>query len=539
LRPELGVALANALVKAGRVAEGLALCKRLIEERQDNPNPWLHFVHGSVLCEQARYKDAEAAWREVIRLKHDYAEAHNDLGVALGRQRRYKEAEAAFREFLRLKPDLFEAHYNLGVALIELGKFKQQEAEELFHEAIRLKPDSAEAHYSLGTVLGAQGRHPDAEAACRRALRLKPDCPEAHYGLGVALNNQGRPREAEAAWREAIRLKPDYPEAQYSLGAVLSGQGRYPEAEAAYRQAVRLKHDYPEAHTNLGNALYRQGKYREAEPVLRDAIRLNPDDPLAHGNLGVALAQQGKFREAEAAFRRALDLKYDPVRQFNLALALKSQGRFADALQAYREGHKLGSTRPGWSYPSGKWIAECQRLVELDRKLPAVVKGEVKPASVAEGLELALLCRHPARRLHATMVRLAAAAFADNPKLAGDLDQQHRYGAACSAALAAAGLAEDAKGLPEKDRAALRQQALNWLRADLAVYAMVAQRDDPRAKAAVQERLVHWQRDPDFTAVREPAALAKLPESERAAWRQLWANVAALQKKVAPVPATK
>src|SRR5262249_28604586 len=44
LRPELGVALAQALVKAGRGKEGLALLKRLVAEQPDNP--WLHFERG-------------------------------------------------------------------------------------------------------------------------------------------------------------------------------------------------------------------------------------------------------------------------------------------------------------------------------------------------------------------------------------------------------------------------------------------------------------------------------------------------------------
>jgi tetratricopeptide (TPR) repeat protein len=75
IRPELGANLAHALVNAGRVKEGLALLERLTEERKDDP---------------------------VVR---------TDLGMALSGQGRHKEAEAAFREAIRLKPDDHEAHY--------------------------------------------------------------------------------------------------------------------------------------------------------------------------------------------------------------------------------------------------------------------------------------------------------------------------------------------------------------------------------------------------------------------------------------------
>jgi hypothetical protein len=36
-----------------------------------------------------------------------------------------------------------------------------------------------------------------------------------------------------------------------------------------------------------------------------------------------------------------------------------------------------------------------------------------------------------------------------------------------------------------------------------------------------------WLADPDFAGVRGPEALARLPEAERPAWQQLWADVAA------------
>jgi hypothetical protein len=46
--------------------------------------------------------------------------------------------------------------------------------------------------------------------------------------------------------------------------------------------------------------------------------------------------------------------------------------------------------------------------------------------------------------------------------------------------------------------------------------------------------LQHWHEDPDFDSVRGKEALAKLPEAERAAWQQLWADVETILKKAAP-----
>jgi hypothetical protein len=78
----------------------------------------------------------------------------------------------------------------------------------------------------------------------------------------------------------------------------------------------------------------------------------------------------------------------------------------------------------------------------------------------------------------------------------------------------------------------LRRQALAWLRADLAVYAKLAERSEAAAKTFVKQQLRHWQRDTDLASVRDKSGLDQLPEDERRAWRELWGDVAALLKRV-------
>jgi serine/threonine-protein kinase len=171
-------------------------------------------------------------------------------------------------------------------------------------------------------------------------------------------------------------------------------------------------------------------------------------------------------------------------------------------------------------------------MVELDRRLPAVCSGQSAPASAAECLEFVSLCRHPARRFHATAARLSADAFAAEPRLADDLNRQDRYNAARSAALAASGQAEDAQLVPDKLALALRRQALAYLRAELALYTELAQRDDPRLREGLRLRLAHWRANANLASLREPAALARLDEDECVAWRQLWTAVDTLIKQL-------
>jgi hypothetical protein len=50
----------------------------------------------------------------------------------------------------------------------------------------------------------------------------------------------------------------------------------------------------------------------------------------------------------------------------------------------------------------------------------------------------------------------------------------------------------------------------------------------------VQQALQHLQKNPALVSVRGKEALAQLPEAERAAWQQLWADVEKVLKKSVP-----
>jgi hypothetical protein len=141
-------------------------------------------------------------------------------------------------------------------------------------------------------------------------------------------------------------------------------------------------------------------------------------------------------------------------------------------------------------------------------------------------LQLARVCL--AKRLSATAAYLCAEAFAANAALADDPSQGRRYLAARAAALAGCGRSEDAPP-SEAERARLRQQALSWLRADLALWAWYAVSD---RRPAAENTLRDWQRDRDLACVRDAAALAVLPTDERAAWQTLWADVDALLRRL-------
>jgi tetratricopeptide (TPR) repeat protein len=378
--------------------------------------------------------------------------------------------------------------------------------------------------------LGQWGK---ALADCSRALELDPESATAWTDRGAVYRNLGQPDKALADCSKALELDPRYADAWVGRAATLVLLGRPNKAEADCQEALRLRPDDPLAYKALGAALYQQGKLTEAEAAIREAIRLRRDYAGAHYNLGQVLAAQGKLPEAEAAYQEELRPQPDfPEAHCNLGVVLRRQGRFAEALASLKRGHELGSKQPGWRYPSAQWVRQAEQLVALDAKLPKCLKGEAEPADAGECIGLARLCQQYKKR-YAAAARFYAEAFTSEPKQADDLRSQDRYNAACAAALACCGQGEDADKLAEPERARLQRQALDWLRADLAAWGQLLEKGSDAARADVQRTLRHWQQDADFAGVRGDA-LAKLPDPERRAWQQLWADVEKLLKKSAP-----
>jgi serine/threonine protein kinase/tetratricopeptide (TPR) repeat protein len=520
-----------------------------------------HLNLGSNLSKQGKHKEAEGELREALRLHPGHADSHVNLGLALAKQGRAAEAETEYRQALRLDPESALARVNLGN--LRMGQNKFAEAEKEYRQAIASRPGLALTHYSLGNVLREQGQPAEAEVALRKALAIEPTLAMAHYLLGQALADQHRSGEAVTAYREALRLQPDLAMARAGLavalcatGNALYREGRLDQAIRAFREAIRLKKDDVVAHNELGLALKDKGQLQDAIDQFREAIRLKNDYPIAHYNLGIAMEAKGQLDEAITEYRKAIQHKQDyasahynlgnalkykgqlddaideyrkaisfkddyPEAHCNLGQALRQEGQFPEALQELRRGHELGSSDPRWRYPSALRVRQCQRLIELDARLHGILEGKMTPASPEERSELAGLLA--IKRLYRAAVRFYDEGFTAEPRLANNVGAGHRYNAACAAALAGSGQGKDADEGDGNERARLRRQALDWLRADLKAWGNVLEKN-PKARPAVLKTMKHWHQDRDLAGVRGKA-LAKLPEAERQAWRELWSDV--------------
>jgi tetratricopeptide (TPR) repeat protein/tRNA A-37 threonylcarbamoyl transferase component Bud32 len=515
---------------ARRAAEKQAEAAR----RDSTLRQWMETALGRAadLEKQQRFLEALAVLEQVtlevkkaIALDPKLAMA---LGVALYTKGRMDEAITCFRKATDLDPKNVQAHLSLGSALGRKGRV--DEAIACYYKAIALDPKQALA---LGETLYAEGRVDEAIACFRKATDLDPKNVQAHLSLGNAQSKKGRTEEAIACYKVAVALDRKNVQACFNLGLVLYMKGRSDRAIECYRRAIALDPKFSSAHNNLGVILQDKGRVDQAIACYEKAIDLDARNAVAHANLGNVLKAKGRVDESKRCYQRAVaccrkGVALDPNTfqvQGALSEAMLRQGRFAEAganarrcLELLPQGHP---SRPFIS----RLLAQCERLLTLDAKLPALLQGQTEPASATESIEYADLCQY--KKYHAACLRFYADAFAADPTLAENLATGNRYNAAC----AAAGQGYDADTLKEWHRASLRQQAIGWLRADLTLWTRQLERGTPQARALVRQKLRHWQRDADLAGLRGDAAVAKLPEEEQKTCRQLWADVAALLKR--------
>ena len=173
----------------------------------------------AVLSKKLGQLDASAkSFEKALVIEPDYAEAHNNLGIALKDLRQLDAAVKSFKKAIAIKPDYVEAHYSLGSSLQELGQL--DEAVKSYEEVLAIKPDFAEMHNNLGIVFQELDQLDAAVKSFEKALAIKPDFAEAHNNLGNVLKEIGQLDASIKSFEKTLAIKPDYAIAHFNLGSL-------------------------------------------------------------------------------------------------------------------------------------------------------------------------------------------------------------------------------------------------------------------------------------------------------------------------------
>ncbi len=327
--PDDGVALGlrgMARLQSGGEAEREAALADLRTAIASAPeNHLLRFHYGRALLAGGDRVNAEAQFREALKINPQYLPARYALIDLHLRNGEFSLAEAACREILESRPFEPEARLRLARAYIGRREFdkareelarlaetpgmrlrsavlaaqvdllegKWSSAQRGFQAVLAADPANLQALEGLTQLLARRGRLADARPLIDKALEAHPDNTAllmAGARLGMRLGQLDR---AENYLRRVLERRPGDGEAHVLLARIAARRGDREALRRELRAAVQAVPPVPQAFSMYGSLLAEETRYEEARPYLERSLELDPENPLALNNLAFVLAELG------------------------------------------------------------------------------------------------------------------------------------------------------------------------------------------------------------------------------------------------------
>jgi tetratricopeptide (TPR) repeat protein len=303
--------------------------------------------HADNAFREGDYREAQAAYEEVLRIAPGEPRATANLAACYFRARKEKQAEVLLDGHLERYPDDVSARLLLARVMIRQGELERAAA--ALRAAVAVEPDSLMGRYNLGFVAYRLRLYDEALKQLQKTIELQPGHPEAHYTHGLVLLAQGKVDDAITALERAVAIDPRHVGARFNLASAnaragrmqeaqqhqaifteLSGlsdraateeqqikssslkavqsllDGRYPEALTEYQALVAQHPDYAPLHNAIGMILIRLGRRDEAMEALQRAASLDPRISEPHYLMAALYAEMGDTQSAERE-RRMFD----------------------------------------------------------------------------------------------------------------------------------------------------------------------------------------------------------------------------------------
>jgi tetratricopeptide (TPR) repeat protein len=227
--------------------------------------------------------------------------------IAEGRSReldsKETEAEAAYREALRLAPNRAEGHVLLGAMLHRLGKDGLTE----LRRAVELDAHDPIAQFELGRALAADPtQRGGAIAAFERAVAERPTFTDALRLLTESLIAANRLADAKRTAALVLKVAPSDVFAHIVSGRVALAEGKADEALKEGETALKLMPNEGKAKLLIADAYTKKGEIDLALEAYQKASGLDPLDPAPLVNATYACLAASRVTSAKAFGQRAV-----------------------------------------------------------------------------------------------------------------------------------------------------------------------------------------------------------------------------------------
>jgi tetratricopeptide (TPR) repeat protein len=248
--------------------------------------------------------DAEASYREALRLSANRPEGHMLLGAML--YRIGKDGIPELRRAVELDVHDPVAQFELGSALKDDAS-KRGDAIAAFERATAERPTYLEAYRSLAEVYVVSNRLADAKRVAASVLKMAPSDVLSHIINGRVALADNKPDDALKEGQLALKLMPNAGQAQLLIADVYAKQGErsIDLAVEAYQKASGLDPLDPTALINAAYACIAANRLTTAKAFGQRAVLDFPDFSPAWVAQGDALAADGNPRAARTSYETA------------------------------------------------------------------------------------------------------------------------------------------------------------------------------------------------------------------------------------------
>jgi tetratricopeptide (TPR) repeat protein len=168
-------------------------------------SPAMELLLGSLLLAEGHTEAALVHLQKAEKLAPTLPQIYLRLGSAYLAGRQFKQAESAFRKVLELDSEHAEACYGLSVALMRQSKL--EESVELALRAVGLQHYYPAAHFQLGTALARLNQPARAVLAFEHGLAMQPGVLAVHRYLARLYYRLGEHRKSYDHHQTIAKLK--------------------------------------------------------------------------------------------------------------------------------------------------------------------------------------------------------------------------------------------------------------------------------------------------------------------------------------------
>ena len=180
----------SALIAIGQSREGVQHLERVAELRQSAD---AYMAAGEALLALEEFERARTDLEAALRLNASLPRVHTLVGIARDKNGDTTNAEAAFREALKINPDDFQANLYVGAILYQRRELN--EAKQYLDRALKLNPRDSMARYESAILNSALGQYENAREELEQLVKSDPEWLEPHLALSMLYYKVHRPED--------------------------------------------------------------------------------------------------------------------------------------------------------------------------------------------------------------------------------------------------------------------------------------------------------------------------------------------------------